>query len=145
MIVGLLFIAIIWCLRGFLSYKQVVHNVVIWALVVCLIYTPSALGPVALVLLVHISGKPLVPMLQLYNIYMLNKNSPGLLKKGAAKQSRIKSIAWNLRWLLRTRADIGLRPSGLVRSRTDIKLQPSELVRSRTNFKLQTVRSVRSY
>ena len=26
MIVGLLFIAIIWCLRGFLSYKQVVHN-----------------------------------------------------------------------------------------------------------------------
>ena len=26
MIVGLLFIAIIWCLHGFLSYKQVVHN-----------------------------------------------------------------------------------------------------------------------
>ena len=26
MILGLLFIAIIWCLRGFLSYKQVVHN-----------------------------------------------------------------------------------------------------------------------
>ena len=26
MIVGLLFIAFIWCLRGFLSYKQVVHN-----------------------------------------------------------------------------------------------------------------------
>ena len=26
MIVGLLFIAIIWCLRGFLSYKPVVHN-----------------------------------------------------------------------------------------------------------------------
>ena len=62
------------------------------------------------------------------NIY-LNKNSPGLLKKGVAKQSRIKSIAWHLRWLVRTRADIGLRPSGLVRSRTDIKLQPSELVR----------------
>ena len=64
---------------------------------------------------------------------MLNKNSPGLLKKGAAKQSRIKSIAWYLRWLARTRADIGLRPSGLIRSRTDIKLQPSELVRSRTD------------
>ena len=90
---------------------------------------------------------------------MLNKNSPGLLKKGAAKQSRIKSIAWHLRWLVRTRADIGLRPSGLVRSRTDMKLQPSELVRSRTDiklrpsafvrtrtdFKLQTVRLVRSY
>ena len=89
---------------------------------------------------------------------MLNKNSPGLLKKGAAKQSRIKSIAWHLRWLVRTRADIGLRPSGLVRSRTDIKLRPSELVRSRTDiklrpsafvrtrtdFKLQTVRLVRS-
>ena len=27
MIVGLLFIATIWCLRGFLSYKQVVHTV----------------------------------------------------------------------------------------------------------------------
>ena len=27
---------------------------------------------------------------------MLNKNSPGLLKKGAAKQSRIKSIAWHI-------------------------------------------------
>jgi len=26
MIVGLLFIAIIWCLHEFLSYKQVVHN-----------------------------------------------------------------------------------------------------------------------
>ena len=26
MIVDLLFIAIIWCLRGFLSYNQVVHN-----------------------------------------------------------------------------------------------------------------------
>ena len=76
---------------------------------------------------------------------MLNKNSPGLLKKGAAKQSRIKNIAWHLRWLVRTRADIGLRPSGLVRSRTDIKLRPSAFVRTRTNFKLQTVRLVRSY
>ena len=81
---------------------------------------------------------------------MLNKNSLGLLKKGAAKQSRIKSIAWHLRWLVRTRADIGLRPSGLVRSRTDIKLWPSEFIRlrtditsafirTRTDFKLQTV------
>ena len=46
---------------------------------------------------------------------MLNKNSLGLLKKGAAKQSRIKSIAWHLRWFVRRRADISLRPSGLVR------------------------------
>ena len=76
---------------------------------------------------------------------MLNKNSLGLFKKGAAKQSRIKRIVWHLRWLVRTRADISLRPSGLVRSRTDIKLQPSAFVRTRTNFKLQTVRSVRSY
>ena len=97
----------------------------------------------------------------IYNIaiFKLNKNSSGLLKKGVAKQSRIKSIAWHLRWLVRTRADIGLRPSGLARSRTDIKLRPSELVRSRTDiklrpsafvrtrtdFKLQTVRLVRSY
>ena len=87
---------------------------------------------------------------------MLNKNSLELLKKGAANQSRIKSIVWHLRWPVRTRADISLRPSGLVRSRTDIKLRPSELVRSRTdiklrpsafvrtrtNFKLQTVRGL---
>ena len=31
-------------------------------------YTPSNLGPVALGLWVYISGKPLLPMLQLYNI-----------------------------------------------------------------------------
>ena len=59
---------------------------------------------------------------------MLNKNSLGLLKKGVAKQSRIKSVAWHLRWLVRTRADIGLQPSGLVRSRTNIKLRPSAFV-----------------
>ena len=29
---------------------------------------PSALGPAALVLWVYISGKPLVPILQLYNV-----------------------------------------------------------------------------
>ena len=33
-----------------------------WALVICLIYTPSALRPAALGLRVYISGKPLVPM-----------------------------------------------------------------------------------
>ena len=77
--------------------------------------------------------------LQKLMIIMLNKNSLGLLKKGAAKQSRIKSIAWHLRWLVRTRADISLRPSGLVRPRTDIKLQPNAFVRTRTDFKLQTV------
>ena len=78
-------------------------------------------------------------------IHMLNKNSLGLLKKGAAKQSRIKSIAWHLRWLVRTRADISLRPSRLVRPRTDIKLRPSAFVRTRTDFKLQTVGLGRSY
>ena len=93
-------------------------------------------------------------------IYAKQK-SLGLLKKGAAKQNRIKSIAWHLRWLVRTKADVSLRPSELVRSRTDhdIKLRPSELVRSRTDiklwpsafvrtrtdFKLQTVQSVRLY
>ena len=53
------------------------------------------------------------------------QKQPGAVKKGAAKQSRIKNIAWHLRWLVRTRAAISLRPSGLVRPRTDIKLQPS--------------------
>ena len=60
---------------------------------------------------------------------MLNKNSLGLLKKGAAKQSRIKSIAWHLRWLVRTRADISLRPSESVRPRTDIKLAMAKCIR----------------
>ena len=36
--------------------------VIPWALVVCLIYTSSALGPAALELWVYISGKPLMPM-----------------------------------------------------------------------------------
>ena len=64
---------------------------------------------------------------------MLNKNTLGLLRKGAAKQSRIKNIVCHLRWLVRTRADIKLRPSALIRARTDIysiKLWPIELVRS---------------
>ena len=40
-------------------------------------------------------------------IIMLNKNSLGLLKKGGAKQSRIKSIAWQLRWLIKRSAHFG--------------------------------------
>ena len=43
---------------------------------------------------------------------MLNKNSLGPLKKGTAKQSGIKRIIWHLRWLVRARAYISLRPSG---------------------------------
>ena len=68
-------------------------------------------------------------------------------------------IAWHLKWLVRTKTDISLWPSGLVKPRNDIKLQPNELVssrtdiklrpsafvRTRTNFKLQTVGLVRSY
>ena len=51
MIVGLLFIAIIWCLRGFLSYKQMVDNS--WNMAICglpVIYalSPQACGPLAL-------------------------------------------------------------------------------------------------
>ena len=56
-------------------------------------------------------------------IYMLSKNSLGLLKKGVAKQSRIKRIIRHLKWLASTKADISLRPSGLVRAKTDIKLR----------------------
>ena len=63
MIVGLLFIAIIWCLCGFLSYKQVVHN----SCNTCGWPDIYTLRPVALVLWVYTSGKSLVPMLQLYN------------------------------------------------------------------------------
>ena len=40
---------------------------------------------------------------------MLNKNSLGLLKK--ALPSKVESsFAWHLRWLVRTKADISLRP-----------------------------------
>ena len=67
MIVGLLFIAIIWCLHEFLSYKQVVHNSCNMG--TCGLPDTYALGPAALMLLVYILGKPLVPMLQLYSIY----------------------------------------------------------------------------
>ena len=51
---------------------------------------------------------------------MQNKNSQGLLKK--ARPSKVESrvaTVWQLRWLVRTRADISLLPSGLVRPRTD--------------------------
>ena len=75
---------------------------------------------------------------------MLTKNSLGLLKKGAAKQSRIKIIAWRLRWLVRTRADISLQPNGLVRPRADIKLQPSKMVRLRANIKAWSSAFIRS-
>ena len=89
---------------------------------------------------------------------MLNK---GVVKKGAAKQSRIKSIAWHLRWLVRsknkgwyqsvakwidkTRTDIKLWPSKSVRSKTDIKVRPSSFIKTRTDIKLQTIGLVRSY
>ena len=75
---------------------------------------------------------------------MLSKNSLGLLKKGAAKQSRIKSIVWHLRWFVRTRADIIVRQSGLVRLKTDIKLRPSELVRSKADIKLRPSAFIRT-
>ena len=78
-------------------------------------------------------------------VYLKAKqNSLGLLKKGAPKHSRIKSIAWHLRWLVRTRTDISLWPSRLVRPRTDIKLRPSKLVRLRTDIKLQPSTFVRT-
>ena len=68
MIVGLLFIAIIWCLSGFLSYKQVVHNSFnTGTRGLPDIYTLSPWAA-ALVLWVYISGKPLKPILQLYNV-----------------------------------------------------------------------------
>ena len=79
-------------------------------------------------------------------VYIYTKQKqPGAVKKGAAKQSRIQSITWHLRQVVRTRADINLRPSGLVRPRTDIKLRPSAFVRTRTDFKSQTVGLLKSY
>ena len=43
--------------------------VVTQALVACLICPPSALGPAALGLRVYISGRPLVPVLQLLHVH----------------------------------------------------------------------------
>ena len=83
-----------------------------------------------------------IPVVQ-SSVYRLPKNSLGLLKKGATKQSRIKNIMWHLRWLVRTRVDISLQPSGLVRPRADIKLQPSALLRTRTDIKLRPIGLVR--
>ena len=48
-------------------------------------------------------------------ILYAKQKQPGAVKKGAAKQSRIKNIMWHLRWLVRTRADIKLQPIGLLR------------------------------
>ena len=42
---GFTVIAIIWCLRGFCPINEWYITVVTWALVVCLIYTPSGLRP----------------------------------------------------------------------------------------------------
>ena len=46
---------------------------------------------------------------------------------------------WHLGWLVRTRADNSLWPSGLVRPRTDIKSWLSTLVRTRTDIKLRLI------
>ena len=76
------------------------------------------------------------------HVYMHTKQKqPGAVEKGA---SRIKNVVWHLRWLVRTGADIRLRPSGLVRPRTDIKLWPNALVRTRNDIKLQPIGLIRS-
>ena len=49
------------------SLRKCYITVVTQALVACLICTPLALGPAALGLRVYISGRPLVPVLQLLN------------------------------------------------------------------------------
>ena len=68
MIVVLLFIAGVY--MGSCPVNRWYITVVTWALVVCLIYIPSGLGPAALMLWVYIS---LVPMLQLYTVHYLNE------------------------------------------------------------------------
>ena len=45
-----------------------------------------------------------------------------------AKQNRIRSIMWHLRWLVRSTADINPRQSGLVRPRTDINYISSKVM-----------------
>ena len=81
--------------------------------------------------------RQLLMFLEQENNSNLHAKQKQLLKKGVAKQSRIKRIIRHLRWLASTRADISLQPSGLVRSKTDIKLQLSILVRPKTDIKLK--------
>ena len=64
--------------------------------------------------------------------------------------TKTRAIFWlmqvrGLRWLVRARADIRLRPSEVIKPRTGIKLQPSALVRIRTDIKLRPIGLVRSY
>ena len=62
MIVGLLFIAIIWCLRGFLSHKQEVHNSCnMGTRGLPDVYTPRPAALMLWVYNIYISGKPLCP------------------------------------------------------------------------------------
>ena len=73
-----------------------------------------------------------MPLTYVYGIRNYAKNrfgityyvaKSGLLKKAQPKQSRMKSIMWHLRWLVRTRVNISLQPSGLIGPITDIKLR----------------------
>ena len=65
----------------------------------------------------------MIPTIHCYrNERYAKQKQPGAVKKGVAKQSRIKGIVRHLRWLVKTRADLSLRSSGLVRPGTDIKL-----------------------
>ena len=54
-----------------ISAQRCYISVIPYILVVCLIYTHSALGPVALMLWVYISGKPLMPMVRIWYNYHL--------------------------------------------------------------------------
>ena len=47
-------------------------------------------------------------------IILRKQKQPEAVKKDVAKQSRIKSTAWHLIWLVRTRADISLWQTGWV-------------------------------
>ena len=72
MIVGLLFIAIIWCLRGFPCYKQVVHNSCnIGTRGLPDIYTlsPRACGPCALGVYIRQTTRAHVTTIQYIGLY----------------------------------------------------------------------------
>ena len=60
-----------------LMFAHVHIIVVTCALVFCLICTPSSLGPAALGIRVYISGRTLVPMLQLLNVTFCVGGSKG--------------------------------------------------------------------
>ena len=70
-------------------------------------------------------------------LHMLGKSSLEKLNNCGQAKYVVLRASWYLRWLIRTRADINLRQSGLARPTGDIKLWPNALVKTWTDTKFR--------